>query len=187
MQRATHWLAHRRCDGRTRIAQTVRRRSFSRRQPDVTRPLQLQQQRTAGHVLELTSRIAPVPAAAQFLAQRRSAPCRIRRDQCADQFDIRTRHLAPMHNHAFCHGLKSTATDPTEFSPKYKLFRLRFDEEGKTMLPADGSGWSPFFQVPDRSGRAPEQLREIQANSIHVGNSGEPESLAKLGKMAPEG
>jgi hypothetical protein len=39
---------------------------------DEAGPLQFQQQRACGHVFELALRVAPVPAAAPFLAPRRS-------------------------------------------------------------------------------------------------------------------
>ena len=119
-------LTRQRRDGRTTIAQAVRRRPYSRRQPDVARPLQFQQQCAAGHVLELATRVAPVPAAAQFLAQWRAAPRRVRGQQSADQFDIRVGHLAPLQNHDLCHGAKSTANPPTESSPKNELLSVAF-------------------------------------------------------------
>ena len=124
----------------------------------MARPLQFQQQRTAGHVLELAPRVAPVPAAAQLLAQWRSAPRRVRGQQSADQFDIRVVTSRPCRTMHLCHGAKSTATGPTESSPKTNFFRLRSGGGGRLCFVLRGLAGANS-QVPARCGRAPEQLR----------------------------
>ncbi len=58
----------------------------------------------------------------QFQRRQRSTlngvrpPRRMRSDQIADQFDIRSTHFAPLHYHILCHGAKITAITPCEFS-----------------------------------------------------------------------
>ena len=99
--RRSHGLATR-CRN-LQIATAVGGCRLARGQPDTASAFKLQEQRPGRHILELPLRVTPVPECAEFTAQPCPVPVRMRRQQLADQADIRLVKMPALYDHYVCH------------------------------------------------------------------------------------
>ena len=95
-----------------------------RRQPDLSGPFQLQEQRARGHILGPALGVTPVPARAQFAAQARAVPVGIRAEQAANQIEVRLANCSPLNDLDAGHAPQITASAAAEYSRKRESFSL---------------------------------------------------------------
>ena len=88
------------------IATRIGRRPLPSGQRDAAGPLELEQQRACGHVLEPTRCVAPIPELTQLATQPCAVPLGMRLEESANPFDIGSVEFPPLHDHDACHRCK---------------------------------------------------------------------------------
>src|SRR5208282_2791102 len=103
------------------VAHAVGRRASARGQRQPPPSLQLEQQRTRGHVLDLAGEVAPVPDLAQFAREPIPAPIGMGRQQSPHLRQLRRPNGPPLNDQTLIHT-PTLQLPPGRVQPQMKLF-----------------------------------------------------------------